>query len=68
MQIFHINYLGVDQPSLQLNFSKNANMVVAQYYQARSLPVAGPCLSTPRLSWLRRRSPCVSVCVKAVGH
>ena len=35
VQIFHINYLGVDQPSLQLNFSKNANMVVAQYYQVR---------------------------------
>ena len=31
--IFHVNYLGTDQPSLNLNFSKNANMIVAQYYQ-----------------------------------
>lgn len=31
--IFHVAYLGTDQPSLNLNFSKNANMVVAQYYQ-----------------------------------
>ena len=29
--IFHVNYLGTDQPSLNLNFSKNANMIVAQY-------------------------------------
>lgn len=34
--IFHVNYLGTDQPSLNLNFSKNANMIVAQYYQVSS--------------------------------
>ena len=34
--IFHVAYLGTDQPSLNLNFSKNANMVVAQYYQVSS--------------------------------
>ena len=34
--IFHVNYLGTDQPSLNLNFSKNANMIVAQYYQVGS--------------------------------
>lgn len=33
--IFHVAYLGTDQPSLNLNFSKNANMVVAQYYQVQ---------------------------------
>lgn len=35
--IFHVAYLGTDQPSLNLNFSKNANMVVAQYYQVAAL-------------------------------
>ena len=39
---FHVAYLGTDQISLQLNFSKNANMVAAQYYQVPSCfsPVA----------------------------
>ena len=34
-------YLGTDQPSLNLNFSKNANMVVAQYYQFLRLGFEG---------------------------
>ncbi|CAK0787153.1 hypothetical protein CVIRNUC_010369 [Coccomyxa viridis] len=39
--IFHVAYLGTDQPSLNLNFSKNANMVVAQYYQFLRLGFEG---------------------------
>lgn len=31
--IFHINYLGSDQPTFTLNFSKGASQVIAQYYQ-----------------------------------
>ncbi|KAG8076550.1 hypothetical protein GUJ93_ZPchr0006g40947 [Zizania palustris] len=31
--IFHINYLGVDQPTFTLNFSKGSSQVIAQYYQ-----------------------------------
>ncbi|MCO5602543.1 hypothetical protein L7F22_056676 [Adiantum nelumboides] len=31
--IFHINYLGADQPTFTLNFSKGASHVIAQYYQ-----------------------------------
>ncbi|GLJ25538.1 hypothetical protein SUGI_0489140 [Cryptomeria japonica] len=31
--IFHINYLGADQPTFTLNFSKGASQVIAQYYQ-----------------------------------
>lgn len=31
--IFHINYLGADQPTFTLNFSKGSSQVVAQYYQ-----------------------------------
>ena len=37
----HVAYLGTDQPSLNLNFSKNANMVVAQYYQFLRLGFEG---------------------------
>ncbi|KAK6921547.1 Pyridoxal phosphate-dependent decarboxylase [Dillenia turbinata] len=31
--IFHINYLGADQPTFSLNFSKGSSQVIAQYYQ-----------------------------------
>ncbi|KAK2992946.1 hypothetical protein RJ640_028250 [Escallonia rubra] len=31
--IFHINYLGSDQPTFTLNFSKGASQIIAQYYQ-----------------------------------
>jgi glutamate decarboxylase len=30
--IFHVNYLGGDQPTFNLNFSKGAGQIVAQYY------------------------------------
>ncbi|KAL3161777.1 hypothetical protein ABBQ38_008871 [Trebouxia sp. C0009 RCD-2024] len=31
--VFHVNYLGSDQASVTLNFSRGANMIIAQYYQ-----------------------------------
>ncbi|KAJ6827456.1 glutamate decarboxylase-like isoform X2 [Iris pallida] len=31
--IFHINYLGADQPTFTLNFSKGSSQIIAQYYQ-----------------------------------
>jgi glutamate decarboxylase len=31
--VFHVNYLGSDQPSFTLNFSKSAAPIIAQYYQ-----------------------------------
>ena len=31
--VFHINYLGADQASFTLNFSKGASQVIGQYYQ-----------------------------------
>ena len=30
--IFHVNYLGGDQPTFSLNFSKGAGQILAQYY------------------------------------
>ncbi|XP_054825391.1 glutamate decarboxylase 4-like [Prosopis cineraria] len=31
--VFHINYLGADQPTFTLNFSKGSSPIIAQYYQ-----------------------------------
>lgn len=31
--VFHVNYLGADQPTFTLNFSKGASQIIAQYYQ-----------------------------------
>ncbi|KAK9845671.1 hypothetical protein WJX84_007220 [Apatococcus fuscideae] len=31
--VFHVNYLGSDQPTMTLNFSRGASMIIAQYYQ-----------------------------------
>lgn len=39
--IFHTNYLGSDQPSMTLNFSKGASNVIAQYYQFIRLGFSG---------------------------
>eukprot|EP00252_Welwitschia_mirabilis_P026074 TRINITY_DN836_c0_g1_i1.p1 TRINITY_DN836_c0_g1~~TRINITY_DN836_c0_g1_i1.p1 ORF type:complete len:504 (-),score=7.48 TRINITY_DN836_c0_g1_i1:699-2210(-) len=39
--IFHINYLGADQPTFTLNFSKGASQVIAQYYQLIRLGYEG---------------------------
>ena len=30
--VFHVNYLGGDQPTFNLNFSRGANQIIAQYY------------------------------------
>lgn len=32
LQVFHVNYLGGDQASFTLNFSKGAGTIVGQYY------------------------------------
>ncbi|QDZ18476.1 glutamate decarboxylase [Chloropicon primus] len=39
--VFHTNYLGSDQPSITLNFSKGASAIVAQYYQLIRLGRSG---------------------------
>lgn len=39
--IFHVNYLGADQPTFTLNFSKGASQVIAQYYQFLRLGLEG---------------------------
>lgn len=37
--VFHVNYLGSDQASVTLNFSRGAGMIIAQYYQVRPVSV-----------------------------
>lgn len=39
--IFHINYLGTDQPTFTLNFSKGSSQIIAQYYQMIRLGFEG---------------------------
>ncbi|KAK6119936.1 hypothetical protein DH2020_046320 [Rehmannia glutinosa] len=39
--IFHINYLGSDQPTFTLNFSKGSSQIIAQYYQLIRLGYEG---------------------------
>ncbi|KAG6627739.1 hypothetical protein CIPAW_15G150300 [Carya illinoinensis] len=39
--IFHINYLGSDQPTFTLNFSKGSSQIIGQYYQLIRLGFEG---------------------------
>jgi glutamate decarboxylase len=39
--LFHVNYLGSDQPTYTLNFSKGSGGVIAQYYQLIRLGYRG---------------------------
>jgi glutamate decarboxylase len=39
--VFHVNYLGVDEPTFNLNFSRSAANVIGQYYQFLRLGVEG---------------------------
>jgi glutamate decarboxylase len=39
--VFHVNYLGSDQPTFNLNFSRGAGQILAQYYNFLRLGRAG---------------------------
>ncbi len=39
--VFHVNYLGGDQPTFNLNFSRGASQIIAQYYNFLRLGVEG---------------------------
>ncbi|UJR08014.1 hypothetical protein I4U23_012292 [Adineta vaga] len=39
--IFHVNYLGVDEPTFNLNFSRSAANIIGQYYQFLRLGMEG---------------------------
>ncbi len=48
--IFHTNYLGGDQPTFDLNFSRGASQIIAQYYNFLRLGRAGYTEIMTRLS------------------
>ena len=48
--IFHTNYLGGDQPTFDLNFSRGASQIIAQYYNFLRMGRAGYTQVMQRLS------------------
>ncbi|KAK9795484.1 hypothetical protein WJX73_003546 [Symbiochloris irregularis] len=63
--VFHTNYLGSDQPSFTLNFSKGASMIVAQYYQFLRLGFDGYRRIMTNLQAVAKR---MTLALEATGH
>ncbi|MCL7022874.1 hypothetical protein MKW94_013958 [Papaver nudicaule] len=72
--IFHINYLGADQPTFTLNFSKGSSQIIAQYYQFIRLGfegyknIMGNCMANAEM--LRKgleKMGCFEILSKEVG-
>ncbi|KAI9877957.1 MAG: Glutamate decarboxylase 4 [Pleopsidium flavum] len=62
--IFNINYLGADQASFTLNFSKGASQVIAQYYQMIRLGKLG---YRSIMMNLTRTADYLAACLKQLG-
>ncbi|KAG4221888.1 Glutamate decarboxylase 1, partial [Phytophthora cactorum] len=62
--VFNINYLGADQSSFTLNFSKGASQVIGQYYQLIRLGKKG---YRAIMSNLTRTADYLSEALKALG-
>ncbi|KAI3858335.1 hypothetical protein MKW92_004087 [Papaver armeniacum] len=72
--IFHINYLGADQPTFTLNFSKGSSQIIAQYYQFIRLGfegyknIIGNCMENAQmLSKGLEKMSCFEILSKDVG-
>ncbi|KAI3921158.1 hypothetical protein MKX01_036137 [Papaver californicum] len=72
--IFHINYLGADQPTFTLNFSKGSSQIIAQYYQFIRLGfegyknIIGNCMENAQmLSRCLKKMGCFEILSKEVG-
>ncbi|RZC70205.1 hypothetical protein C5167_033355 [Papaver somniferum] len=72
--IFHINYLGADQPTFTLNFSKGSSQIIAQYYQFIRLGfegyknIIGNCMENAQmLSKGLEKMGCFEILSKDVG-
>ena len=63
--IFHVNYLGGDQPTFNLNFSRGAGQVVAQYYNFLRLGRAG---YRELMHAMHATTGSLSAAVMATGH
>jgi len=62
--VFNINYLGAEQASFTLNFSKGASQVIGQYYQFIRLGKVG---YTAIMKNLTRTADYLSDCLEAMG-
>jgi len=62
--VFNINYLGADQASFTLNFSKGASQVLGQYYQFIRLGKVG---YRSIMKNLTRTADYLSACLEAMG-
>lgn len=62
--VFNINYLGADQASFTLNFSKGASQVIGQYYQMIRLGKRG---YRAIMLNLTRTADYLAACLKALG-
>jgi glutamate decarboxylase len=63
--IFHVNYLGGDQPTFNLNFSRGAGQVLAQYYNFLRLGRQG---YTEIMEGLDATASYLAKAIEAVGH
>jgi len=63
--IFHVNYLGGDQPTFNLNFSRGAGQVLAQYYNFLRLGRQG---YTAIMEGLEATTRYLSRAVEGLGH
>jgi glutamate decarboxylase len=63
--IFHVNYLGGDQPTFNLNFSRGAGQVLAQYYNFLRLGREG---YTEIMQGLSNTASCLAKAVEGIGR
>lgn len=63
--VFHINYLGADQPTLSLNFSRGSSQIIAQYYNLIRLGRGG---YTRIMQGLQRTADHLATAVEHTGH
>lgn len=63
--IFHVDYLGGDQPTFNLNFSRGASQILAQYYNFLSLGRDG---YTRIMKALHRTANYLTDQIEAMGH
>ena len=63
--IFHVNYLGGDQPTFNLNFSRGASQIIAQYYNFLRLGRKG---YREIMLNLQETARYISSAIEATGH
>jgi glutamate decarboxylase len=63
--IFHVNYLGGDQPTFSLNFSKGSGQILAQYYNFLRLGMEG---YTEIMEGLEATASYLTKAVESVGR